>query len=397
MWLLVVILGLLTAVGPFSVDMYLPAFPDVQRELHAHASDVQLTLTACLIGLAVGQLIAGPIGDAKGRRTPVLVGLTVYVASSIGCMLAPSIGVLALLRFVQGLSGAAGIVITRAIARDLFSGTMLARFFSVMMLVSGLGPILAPVVGGQVLRLTTWRGTFGVLAALGVVLLVLTSLFLRETLPKHDRVPLHPTAVATRFGVLLRDSRFVVLALTGGCSYAVMFAYISGSSFVLQDMFGLSPQTYSLCFAINAAGIMACGQLNARAVVRLGSPKLLTAGLLVQVLGAITVLVVACRTELGVATLLVGLFLAVASVGLVGPNAAALALDRYGAMAGTASASLGLAQFAIGGVLAPLAGAGGNGTAVPMGLVMLGASATAVVAWFGFGARYAEVTPNIDG
>ena len=286
----VLILGALSAFGPLSIDMYLPGLPSLGATLDAPAWAVQLTLTACLAGLALGQVVAGPLSDRFGRRTPLLVGVAAYAAASLLCALAPTILALVVLRFVQGIAGAAGIVIARAIVRDMHSGVAAARFFSLLMLVNGLAPILAPVIGGQVLRVTTWRGVFVLLAGIGVVLVAAAAAGLRETLAPEDR---HPGGVAETirtFGRLLGDRVFLGHALACGLAFGAMFAYISGSPFVLQDIYGASPQVFSVLFAANALGIVGASQAN-RALLRRFEPRaILRAALVVQASAGVALL-----------------------------------------------------------------------------------------------------------
>ncbi|GAB3874705.1 multidrug effflux MFS transporter [Kibdelosporangium lantanae] len=370
------ILGGLSAFAPLSVDMYLPAFPAMTGQLGATQPEIQLTLTAFVISLAVGQAIAGPLSDAYGRKVPLVAGLTLYAVASVACAFAPSAPVLVLLRFLEGLGAAAGIVISRAQVRDLFSGVALARFFSSLMLVNGLGPIVAPVIGGQVLRLTSWRGVFVVLAVFGTVLLLATLLGLPETLPAERRRSARLGGVLRSYGQLLRDRVFVGYVLTAAVIFAAMFGYISGSSFVLQDVYGLSPQTYSLVFGVNSIGILLLG-LSSSVLLRWLRPRTLVAsGLVIAVLSGAG-MVVAVVAGLGLFGLLVPLFLLVASTGLVMPNATALGLADQARHAGAASALIGVAQFLIGGLTAPLAGSAGSSSALPMVVLM---AANAVVA-----------------
>lgn len=378
---LVVILGSLSAFGSLSIDMYLPAFPALSADLHAGPSAVQLTLTTCLIGLALGQLVAGPLSDTFGRRRPLLVGLAVYTVLSAACIVAPSVYALVGLRFVQGLGGSAGLVIATAAVRDRYAGTAMARFLSTLTLVTGLAPILAPVVGGQLLRLMSWRGVFVVLTVIGVVLFAVCLLWFDESLPPERRKPGGLLDTLRAFGRLLADRSFTGYALAGGFGFAAMFAYISGSSFVLQDIFGLSPQTYGLVFGGNALGLVIVGQWNRWLVDRFPPRRVLTAGLVTALCGAV-LLLAAVLLHLGLAPLLLGLFGVVASIGVITPNARALAMVGYPDLAGTASALLGVLLFAIGGLVAPLIGVGGTGTAVPMAVVItaLEAGALAVVA-----------------
>ena len=374
------VLGGLSAFGPLSIDMYLPALPTITAGFRTGAPQVQLTLTACVVGLALGQLLAGPLSDALGRRRPLAYGLTGYAVASVLCAVAPSVSALVGLRFLQGLGAATGIVIARAVVRDLYSGVAAARFFSTLMLVSGLAPILAPVLGGQLLHLTSWRGVFLVLAVFGAALLAASLLGLPETLPPERRRAGGLTSTVRAFGTLLADRAFVGYALSGGLVFAAMFAYISGSSFVLQDVYRLSPQAFSVVFAVNAVGIVLAGQVNGRLVGRVPARRLLAIGLLIAA-GSGLLLVGAAVAGLGLPGLLPPLFLLVATVGLVSPNTTALALSTHPEAAGTASALLGTLQFVIGGVAAPLVGLGGTGSAVPMAAVMAGLAALGLLCW----------------
>jgi MFS transporter, DHA1 family, multidrug resistance protein len=363
------ILGGLSAFGPLSIDMYLPGLPHMTDDLGASASTGQLTLTACVLGLAFGQILAGPFSDKLGRRKPLLIGLVAYAAASVACALAPTIWTLIPLRLVQGAAGAAGIVIARAIVRDMHSGVAAARFFSLLMLVNGLAPILAPVIGGQILRVTTWRGVFVVLAAIGVVLAVAAAAGLRETLAPADRHPGGVGETLVTFRRLIADRGFVGHALACGLSFGAMFAYISGSPFVLQDIYGASPQLFSVMFATNALGIVAASQAN-RALLRRADPRTLLRGALAVQAAAAVALLVAVAAGAGVWPIVVLLFVVVASVGIVFPNATALALADHPRVAGSASGLLGVLQFIVGAAAAPLVGVGGTGTAVPMATVI---------------------------
>jgi DHA1 family bicyclomycin/chloramphenicol resistance-like MFS transporter len=374
---LLVVLGALSAFGPLSLDMYLPALPALARDFGVPDAGVQLTLTSCLIGLAVGQLVAGPLSDRWGRRVPLLIGLAGYVAASVLCSFAPNVTVLTGLRVVQGLAGAAGIVISRAIVRDFYEGVAAARFFSLLMLVNGLAPILAPVLGGQLLRFTSWRGIFLVLALTGAALLAATVVVVGETLPPGRRRRGGLGQTFRSFGALLRDPGFVRPALAGGFAFAAMFVYISASSFVLQKTYGLDPQQFSIVFATNALGIALLGQWNARLLRRRSPSALLRAGLALCAAGG-GALLLSVLTGLGVAAVLVSLFALVASIGLIMPNSTALSMSGHPEAAGTASALLGLLQYALGGVSAPLAGLGGNGAALPMAVAIAVSAAAAV-------------------
>jgi DHA1 family bicyclomycin/chloramphenicol resistance-like MFS transporter len=372
------ILGALSAIGPLSIDMYLPALPKLTRDLAAGPSLVQLTLTACMIGLAAGQVIAGPISDMWGRRRPMFAGIAIYTVASLACVVAPNVELLVALRLIQGVSGAACIVISRAVVRDMHDGPAAARFFSLLMLVNGIAPVAAPVIGAQVLRFTPWRGVFGVLALLGVLMTV-SMLGLRETLPPAERHTGGLRAAVRTFGALCADRVFMGYALAGGFAFAAMFAYISGSPFVVQNIYGLSPQTYSLIFAVNSLGIVAFGQVSGLLAGRVRLIVLLASGLGISLLGGL-LLLVAVFGGLGLPGVLVALFLVVSAIGLTLPNSTALALTgRPANVAGSASALFGLLQYVVGAVAAPLVGLAGSRSATPMAVVIAASAAVGVV------------------
>ncbi|MCW2945128.1 MAG: drug resistance transporter, Bcr/CflA subfamily [Actinoallomurus sp.] len=372
------ILGALSAIGPLSIDMYLPALPKLTHDLSASASLVQLTLTACLVGLAAGQVVAGPISDLWGRRRPMLAGVIIYTIASLLCVVAPSVQVLIALRLVQGAAGAACIVISRAVVRDLHDGPAAARFFSLLMLVNGVAPVAAPVVGAQVLRFTSWRGVFVVLAVMGALMAV-SVLGLRETLPPSDRHAGGLRSSLRTFAELCADRVFMGYALAGGLAFAAMFAYIAGSPFVIQNMYGLSPQAYSLIFGVNSLGIVAFGQVSGWLSGRFPMRTLLATGLVISLLGGV-LLLVAVFTGLGLPGVLVALFLVVSAIGLTMPNSIALALSgRPPNVAGSASALFGLAQYVIGAAAAPLVGLAGSNSAIPMAVVIAGSAAAGLL------------------
>lgn len=364
---LVLILGALSAFGPLSIDLYLPGLPELSRDLGAKAWEGQLTLTSCLAGLALGQLLAGPLSDRLGRRRPLLVGLSAYCAASLACAASPSIFVLVALRLVQGLGGAAGIVIARAVVRDLRSGAAAARLFSLLLLVTGLAPTLAPIFGGQLLRITSWRGLFVALAFVGLAVLLATAAWLPETLPRDRRHGGGWLQTTRAFHDLLRDRVFLGYALVLGVSFGEMFAYISGSPFVVENVYGVSPQLFGVVFAVNALGLVVCAQVNGVLVERLSPERLLVGGLTVGAFAGVSLFAVILVGGVGLAGILPCLFAVVSSVGFVLPNATALALREYPHAAGSASALLGVLQFLIGAAVSPLVGIAGAHSAVPMG------------------------------
>jgi DHA1 family bicyclomycin/chloramphenicol resistance-like MFS transporter len=364
----VAVLGALSAFGPISIDFYLPGLPQLTSDFDAPASAGQLTLTACLLGLAVGQLVFGPLTDRFGRRPPLLAGLAVYLLASVACAAAPDIWVLIGLRLVQGLSGSAGIVVARSVVRDLVSGVEAARLFSILMVVIGVAPILAPILGGALLHVTSWRGLFVILAAVDACILAASARWLPETLPPERRRRAGEAGVG--FRELLRDRFFLAYSVVMGLAFAAMFSYIAGSTFVLEGIHGVSPQLYGVIFAVNALGITAASQLNRVMLGRRSPRRMLFAGVAAQALAATALLVIVLAGGTGLAGILPCLFVSVASIGLVIPNATALALTDYPHAAGRASALLGMLQFTFGALAAPLVGVAGSDTAVPMALLM---------------------------
>ncbi|WP_407407715.1 multidrug effflux MFS transporter [Peribacillus sp.] len=363
-------LGSFAAIGPLSLDMYLPGLPTLADDLQSSTSLAQLSLTACLLGLALGQIYLGPLSDAKGRRTPLIISLSIYSVSSLLCAFAPSIEMLLLLRFIQGAAGAGGIVISRAIVRDLFSGTDLTKFFSMLMLVNGAAPILAPVLGGQLLQFTSWRGVFIVIFALSVIMVAAAFWGIEETLKRDLRSTGGITNTIRTFGDLLKNRVFMGYALSQGFVTAAMFAYISGSPFVLQNIYGISPQTFSLIFAMNGIGIIIASQTTGRLAGKIKEEKLLQIGLGLALFGGI-ILLMSIILGVGIAGILIALFLSVSSVGIVGTTSFALAMQDQGKTAGSASALIGLLPFVLGSLMAPLVGIGGGDSPLPMGIVMV--------------------------
>lgn len=368
LWM-VLVLGALASFGPLSLDMYLPALPDLAGDLNTSTSLAQMSLTACMLGMSIGQLIAGAASDVRGRRTPLLIGLVLYAASSILCMFAPSIGVLLGLRFLQGLAGAAGIVISRAIARDMYEGIELTKFFALLMLVNGAAPILAPIAGGQILQFTSWRGVFLVLCGIGVLMLLAAVWGLKETHPPERRSKGGLGNTLRTFRGLLTDRLFMGYALTQGLVFAGMFAYISGSPFVLQEIYSISPQMFSVCFAVNGLGVIIAGQVTGRLAGKVSDHRLVACGLAMASFGGL-LLLIATLTGAGLPAILIAFFFIVSSVGPVSVATSSLALQSQGKTAGSAAALLGLLSFIIGGLIAPLVGLGGSHTAVPLGIVI---------------------------
>ena len=371
---LLILLGALTAVGPLSLDLYLPAFPALARDFGVAASRVQLSLTACLIGLAAGQLIAGPLSDRWGRRRPVIAGTVAYSAVTLLCAVAPSAELLTVARLVQGLAGGVGVVVARAVVRDLYSGVAAAKYFSRLVLVFGLAPIVAPSVGSLVLQFASWRGVFVVLAAIGALIAAAAAVGLPETLPAERRT-------AGGIGEILRSGRrlvgdrvFVGYALTQGLAFAGLFAYIAGSSFVVQEVYGGTRTQFGLLFGLNAVGLVVLGQVNSVLLDRFAPRRLLVATLAAGLLAGLAL--TGAATGHSLVLFASAMFVYVTSIGLVMPNGTALALDRHPGMAGTASAVLGAIQSTIGSVAAPVVGREHH--ALPMATVIVSCATLAL-------------------
>ncbi|MEU5139493.1 multidrug effflux MFS transporter [Streptomyces sp. NPDC021139] len=379
--LVTLILGSLTATPPLAMDMYLPALPEVTRSLSASAATVQLTLTACLAGMALGQIVVGPMSDKWGRRRPLLAGLAVYVVATALCAVAPTVELLVAFRLVQGLAGAAGIVIARAVVRDLYDGVAMARFFSTLMLISGVAPVVAPLIGGQILRVTDWRGVFVVLVVVGAVLGVVVWAKLPETLPVEER---HVGGVGDTLRAmrgLLADRAFTGYMLAGGFAFASLFAYVAASPFVMQEIYGASAQTFSLLFGLNSIGLVVVGQINGKVLVgRVRLDRVLGLGLVVVIAAATVLLLMSLGVfgEVGLGPVAAVLFVLMSAMGISLPNTQALALMRVKTSAGSASALLGTSSFLIGAVASPLVGIAGEDTAVPMAVVQLVAAVVAL-------------------
>lgn len=393
--LVTLVLAGLTATPPLAMDMYLPALPEVTRSLSAPAATVQLTLTACLAGMALGQLVVGPMSDKWGRRRPLLTGLALYVVATALCAIAPTVELLVAFRLAQGLAGAAAIVIARAVVRDLYDGVAMARFFSTLMLISGVAPVVAPLIGGQILRVTDWRGVFVLLTVVGVALGLVVWAKLPETLPEGER---HAGGVGDTLRAmrgLLADRAFTGYMLAGGFAFASLFAYISASPFVIQEIYGASPQTFSLLFGVNSIGLVVVGQINGKILVgRVRLDRVLCVGLLIVIAAATALLLISLGVfgDVGLVPVAAALFVLMSAMGISLPNTQALALMRVRKSAGSASALLGTSSFLIGAVASPLVGIAGEDTAVPMAVVQLVAALVALGFYLGMCRRPSEVS-----
>ncbi|MBN9100198.1 MULTISPECIES: multidrug effflux MFS transporter [unclassified Pseudonocardia] len=385
----VLALGGLSSFGPLALDLYLPALPQLTADLRATEAAGQLSLSVCMIGLALGQLLVGPFTDRVGRRVPLLVGVGLFAVTAALCAAAPSIELLLALRLLSGLAGGAGLVIARAMVRDLYDGALAARMFALLMLVSNIAPVVAPLLGGLVLRVADWRGVFLVLAAVGVVLLG-AALTQAETLPADRRRTGGLRGVATVLRDVVRDRRFIVPAVVQGIGVCGMFVYIAMASFVLQGTYGLDPQGFAIVFGVNAVAIVLVGRLSAQLVGRVGPRRLLAAGVVVALLAAVAMLVGVLLSR-SVWALLPPLLVLVSCTGVIMPNATALALADQGRAAGTASAVIGLLQFAFAAIVPPLASLGGV-TPLVMAITILATATGAAIVQFGVRVREPAAT-----
>jgi DHA1 family bicyclomycin/chloramphenicol resistance-like MFS transporter len=365
--LLPALLLLLTVFGPISMDLYLPALPALTVELGAATSVAQLTVTACLIGLAAGQLIAGPLSDRFGRRGILLVGIVAYIVTSALCALSPSIELLILARLVQGLAGGVGIVIATAAGRDVFSGAALIRFYGSLTVIGGFAAIVGPLLGGLLNTFADWRGLFVFLSMIGVAILAITMWAFGETLPAARRTTGGFGQTLRDYRTLLTDRIFLGAVLNQGFLYAALFAYLAGSTYVLQDIYGLSPQWYAAAFGLNSAGHMVFGYLAGRSAERWSIPGTLALGVGVTGLGAIGLLV-AGLAPMPLWVVIASLFALSSGVAMSAPPATTLAMTDYPQMAGTSSSLLGMVRFGFGGIAAPFVGVAGALSILPLGV-----------------------------
>ncbi|WP_314356805.1 multidrug effflux MFS transporter [uncultured Veillonella sp.] len=380
-FILVIFLGMLTAITPLATDLYLPALPIMPGELNTTASNIQMTIGVMTFGVAIGQLFGGPISDTMGRKLPLIIGNLLCVISGIICAYAPSIEILLLGRFLQGLTGSVGVVISKAITRDFASGQELTKLFALLMMVNGLAPVLAPLVGGQLLFFTTWRVIFVILALFSTILLVGSFLF-RESLPKEKRITGGIGTAVKNYIKLIKDKPFLGQTLIQLFAFGAFFSYISGSSFVYQNIFQLSAQEFSYLFGINSCGIILASAISGRISNVITSKQLLTFSLWQLTIGSLLFLV-AMLLEWPLIPVTIILFFTVCTVSLFGSASFSMAMTSYGKMAGSASAILGFASMFAAGIVSPLVGIGGDHTGIPMGITMLVCAALSLLCLYG--------------
>jgi DHA1 family bicyclomycin/chloramphenicol resistance-like MFS transporter len=368
-----------TMLGSISIDLYLPAFPDLAVSLGTTEAAVQITLTACVIGLAFGQVIAGPLSDIWGRRRPLQIGLLGWGAASLLCAFAPSVEALTAARFLQGLLGAAGLVISRAVVRDVTSGGEMVRAFARLSLVIGVVPIMAPTLGGLMLRVMPWQGLFIAQACFSLVGTTAITLGLSETLPTWRRRASGIRPVVASYAVLLRDVRYLRSAMVQTFSFVPLFVYVSDSAFVMRNVFGLDSSGYGLVFAAHSVMLMVGSQVSGRLAQRIRPAPLLRGAISIALLGAVAMSVVAITGAGGIIGAVGTVVVMIFGVGMSLPVASSIALAGYPDRAGAASALLGLLQFSVGGVIAPAVGALGTTSLVPLALSLVACIVVALV------------------
>lgn len=372
-----VALGLLAALGPLCMDLYLPALPELAKDLLTPTATAQLSLTAGLLGLGLGQLIFGPLSDKFGRIRPLQLSLVLLLVASVGCALAQDIHQLLLARLFQGMSGAGGAVLSRAIARDMYSGHELTRFFALLMLVNGLAPIIAPVLGGALMTFLDWRGLFMTIGIIALLLFIMTRLRLHESLPPDRRSQGSLLSAWALLGQVITCRPFMGFCLTQGFMMSGMFAYIGASPFVLQDIYHLSPQAFSFCFAANGIGLIIASQLSARLSTLWGEYRVLKGGLTLAFISS-SALLLAGLFSAALPVVLTALFFSVASNGVISVTAASLAMQSQGQRAGSASAVIGVTMFTLGGISVPITSIGGT-SVMTMAATIFGCYMLAIV------------------
>lgn len=390
---LALLLGSLAALGPLTIDMYLPSFPTITNEFNTNASLIQFSLTACLLGLGIGQLIIGPMSDVRGRKQPLIIFLGLYFVASLACAFAPTVSLFIGARFIQGFAAAGGIVVSRAVVRDVYEGRELTKFFALLMLINNLAPILAPVVGSSILLFTNWRGVFFTLSGVGVLLVFIISLRFEETLPTEKRIPSNLKQTLGNFIILIKDRKFIGYALTQSFITSGIFAYVSGTPFVYQNIYGVSPQVFSLLFGMNGIGIMVGTILIGRFADIIPETRFLKTGLFMSFIASFSLVIVVLFHGPLYAVVL-SIFIFISSIGIISTASFSLAIQDQGHIAGSASALLGLLPFIFGAISAPLVGIAGENTAIPMGVIMFAASLLAILSYYIFVGRSSKASPS---
>lgn len=375
-----ILLALFSAIGPFTIDMYLASFPEIMGYFGTKATMVQVSLTSCILGMVFGQIIFGALSDVHGRRKPLLISMIVFALSSFACAFAPNITVFIILRFIQGFAGSAGIVISRAIVRDLYSGIELTKFFSLLTIIGNLAPLIAPLAGSAIISFTPWVGVFIFLGFFGILLTTLTILKIKESLPAEQRVSSDFKGLLLNFKDLLKHRRFMGYALVQGILFSGIFAYISGASFIYQNVYGVTPQMFSMLFALNGISLILGAQIVKLLAGVIKEDSILLIGLaLAFIAGTMVLIEVFLNGPL--IMLVIPLFFLNAAIGITGPMSFTLAMESQGHIAGSAAALLGVMPTLLGAVTAPLVGIAGEYSAVPFGVIIFTTSLLSIIAY----------------
>lgn len=371
------LLAIFCALGPFTVDMYLSSFPEIMRFFDTNASMVQASLTSALLGLSLGQIIIGPLSDVHGRRKPLLFSMILFFISSVGCAISPNVEVFIVLRFIQGFSASAGLVIARAIIRDMYDGVELTKFFALLTTITSVTPLLSPLAGSAVISFTSWIGVFAFAGIVGIYLTIMTVWKVKETLSVENRISSDFKGLLKNYKTLLQDRKFMGYGLASGVLFGGCFAYISGSPFIYQNIYGVSPQMFSILFALNGISLMLGAQLVKILAERTTPHKIFLIGLLSSFVSSLAVLIVVLSHG-PLAALVISLFISNVALGIVGPISFTLAIESQGHIAGSASALLGILPFLLGSITSPLVGMAGEYSAVPLGVIIFATSLLAV-------------------
>ncbi|MDR4947576.1 multidrug effflux MFS transporter [Neobacillus cucumis] len=372
------LIAVFCALGPFTVDMYLSAFPRIMKFFETNASMVQTSLTSALLGLSFGQIVIGPLSDVHGRRKPLLISMILFFVSSVGCAISPNVEVFIALRFIQGFSASAGLVITRAIVSDLYNGIELTKFFALLTTITSVTPLLSPLAGSAVISFTSWIGVFILTGIVGIYLTIMTVWRMKETLPVEKRISSNFRELLNVYKTLLQNGKFMGYALASGILYGGCFAYISGSPFIYQKIYGVSPQVFSILFALNGISLMLGAQLVKRLAGRVTNRNIFQIGLALSFIASILVLM-AVLFHAPLFALVISLFLFNLSLGIIGPISFTLAIESQGHIAGSASALLGILPFLLGSITSPLVGMAGEYSAIPLGVIIFTTSLLAVL------------------
>lgn len=380
---LALILAAFSALGPFTVDMYLASLPQIMSFFETSATMIQASLTASLLGLGLGQLVMGPLSDKYGRRMPLLISMIIYIVASITCAFVPNIESFIVLRFIQGGAASAGLVISGAIARDKYSGVELTKFISMLTMISNVAPLVSPNAGSAVTSFSSWVGVFVFLGLLGLLLTGITTWGLVESLPVKHRVTGNFRAVMKTYNRLFRDRKFMGYALVNGILFAGVFAFVAGTPFIYQNIFKLPPHLFSILFAMNGLAIMMGSQVVKRVAGRLTERRIFRIGLLLSLISS-TAILIAVLSMGSLWALFISTFSFAVSIGIIGPVSFTLAMGSHGQIAGSASAVLGTFKYALGAVVSPLVGIAGENSAIPFGIIIFTTSVLAIVSYIVF-------------